>query len=120
MLNTTEEVIAIQIARGSSGGTASLTLPAGKIIGVMAYYGLLNNPGIVRAAIVDNKNVEISKTQHIDNYRSRNVEYLKSAKPLATEGGKTIKVNVIASQNFTEETEIDFIFIYENENPYCL
>jgi predicted RecA/RadA family phage recombinase len=115
MKNTTEEVITVEIANGVNSGSGSLTLPEGKIIGVTAFYNGINNPGMVRASIRNNKNFEISKLQHINNYRSREVEYLKDGKPLATTGGQTLKVDVIASQNFTADTEIDFIFIYENE-----
>ena len=119
-MRTIEDIITVTVDRLTTSAIGFETLAPGKIIGVVAYrIGELNNPGFVRAAILDNANAEVSKFQHIDNYRSREGEYLKACKPLDIQGGKKYTVKVQATEEFAEETSFEFIFIYEDTEKGC-
>lgn len=119
-MNTSEDIIPIKIAIGVNSTSVSRKIDPGKVVGVVTYYNkTTNNPGMVRAAIKNSAGTEISKMQPLENYRSRDCEYLKGAKPLNVQGGDSITIDIVATANFTAETQIDFVFIYETQEQFC-
>lgn len=116
MKNTLESVVALTIPAGSSSGNVDFVPLKGHVIGCVVYTNNAANPGFVRAVVKDNAGVEISKLQSIENYRSRDAEYLKGCKPLNIEtGGRTFTYEVIATDNFVDDHLSELIFIYEPE-----
>lgn len=116
MKNTLEFVAPLTVASGSSTNSVDFTPLKGRVIGCMVYSKGGANTGMVRVVIKDNAGTEISRLQSIDNYRSRETEYLKGAKPLNIEtGGRTFTYQVIATAVFSTDLVTDLIFIYEPE-----
>lgn len=116
MKNTIEAIAFLSIAAGDTTANIDFTPPKGKVIGCAIYKNAAANPGFVRAIIKDNAGLEISKLQSIDNYRSRECEYLKGVKPLNIETlGRTFNFEVIATQPFTDDFNAELIFVYEPE-----
>lgn len=112
---TIEEVISLTVTNGTSTNFKTKMLGAGKIVGVCAYFSDVSakNPGFVRASIKDANGYEVSQMQNIENYRSRETEYLKGIKPIPLDGGTEYTVTILASDNFTSGFLADFIFVYE-------
>lgn len=112
-----EHIISLKIDSGTSSGVATETIDAGNVIGVIAFSSSPsdnhNNAGMVRTEILVN-NSPVAKNQPIDNLRSRNVPFNEDGKPLEDIGGKTVVVKVTATENFSADTEFDFVFIYGN------
>jgi hypothetical protein len=117
MKNTLEFVAPLTVVAGSSSNSVDFTPLKGKVIGCAIFTKGGTNAGMVRAVIKDNTGTEISRLQAIENYRSREAEYLKGAKPLNIEtGSRTFTYEVIATSNFDTDLVTDLIFIYEPES----
>jgi hypothetical protein len=116
MQNTKEHVVSLSILAAEQSGSVDFTPIKGKVIGCVIYKNDATNPGFVRAVVKDNAGTEISKLQSIDNYRSREAEYLRGAKPLNIEtGGRTFTFEVLATEPFAADFLAELIFIYEPE-----
>ncbi|HEX8269770.1 MAG TPA: hypothetical protein VF581_07750 [Flavobacterium sp.] len=120
-METTEEIINITAESGTNYATETRRLNPGKIIGVMAYKSATdnNNPGFVSMNVKNSAGTEVSKLQHIDNYRSREAAYLDGVKPLSLEGGQSYKIEIQASANFTSDLLVQVIFVYEKTGDNC-
>ncbi len=114
-MKTTEFPIPVLVPNGANTVTATRMTNPGKIIGVVFYpeESGLHNPGMVRASVQDSSGNTVSYLQNVNNYRSRDCEYLKGAKPLEIEGGQNLTITIVATSPFTANTNLDFIFIYE-------
>lgn len=119
---TIEHVIPVVVASGSASETSQpITLPPGKVVAVCAFFDDYSgsNAGFVRASIKDGNGVEVSQMQSIKNYRDREAGYIAGKKPLPMQGGSTVYVTVQATENFTSDFLVDFVFVYETENEQC-
>lgn len=116
-MRTIEDVIAVRVLQNATTATVTKKLNPGRIIGVMAYKSDAKsfNTGMVRASIKDSQGFEVSKLQHIDNYRSRDCQYLDGAKPLDIEGGQSYTIDIMATAPFSNNLDVDFIFVYAAE-----
>jgi len=118
-MRTTEFPIPVTI-EGTNSGTNTMRVNPGKIIGVVVYKRFVNQSDsedkMIRASIKDASGNVISYLQHIDNYRSRDCEYLKGAKPLDIEGGQALTIDIFASDTLNDYAYFDFIFIYADPN----
>jgi hypothetical protein len=112
-----ENIITVKIDAQTASSVGTETLDAGNVIGVIVFSSSPsnnhNNTGMVRTEILVN-NSPVAKNQPIDNLRSRNVPFNEDGKPLEDIGGKTVVVKVTATENFSADTEFDFVFIYGN------
>lgn len=120
---TIEKVISLTVLARSSSNAATVTLPAGKITHVAAFFrpyadSGINN-GFVRASIKDVNGEEVSQMQSIQNYRDREAGYLQGKKPLPVDGGNNYTVTVQATENFNEDFLVEFVFVYEDNKEYC-
>jgi hypothetical protein len=108
----TEEVIDIEIANGASVGTVSPTTNAdgSRVIQAVIYYNGTADAPIQAGIRVDNK--DISPMQHINNYRSRDCQYLAN-KPCNFESGKRVYLEVRTSGAFTSDFTAQLILIKE-------
>lgn len=121
MNSSIEEVVTIVVLAGASTVKKKFDIPAGKVLGASTYAGgeSLNNPGIVRLGIQNSAGGDVSALQHIGNYRNRDTSYHDGYKPLKMEGGKSYTANIVASEPFTDDTEIDLIFVLEDQDSNC-
>ena len=109
---TVEEVVNLTIPNGQSSARVDITPPEGQIVRVVIFHnGLTNNTGIVNASIEDDNRQELSKLQHIDNYRSRSSSFF-DCKPFYNKGGRKLWFKVQATANFTATFNAQLIFIY--------
>lgn len=117
-----EKIISITIPINGKSGSASETLDAGEVIGVVAYSSSKdnnhNNASMVRAEIATNGSL-VSNMQPVDHYRSRDVKVQEDGKPVFEIGGKKVDITVVSSSVFTAETTFDFVFIYKVANENC-
>lgn len=117
-MKTVENVITVVTESGKTSGVETLKLDEGFVTGVVVYYNSNSNQGTVRLRLTDGQGNEIAKMQNIENFRSRNVEYAKDGKPLFIKGGQTIKAQVQSTDTFSQNAEIDVIFIFDtNQTP---
>ena len=118
---TIEKVISLTVLAGSSSNAATVTLPAGKITHVAAFFRDYSaiNPGFVRASIKDVNGEEVSQMQSLENYRDREAGYLEGKKPLPVDGGNNYTVTIQATSNFTASFLVEFVFVYEDNKEYC-
>lgn len=115
MSKVAENIISVTVPVGTRTAVVNQDLDGGKIIAVLAYHSNFNAGEYCRLGIRDAQGNEVSKLQNIENYRSRNVEYLKDGKFLQLDGGRSAKVEVNFKANLTVEATIDVIFIYASE-----
>ncbi len=121
MQNTLEFVENITVSTGQTSGQIGFTPDPGQIVGAKIFYTGLNNPGIVNAAILDTNNKELSRPQHIDNYRDRNSSYM-DCKPLYADGGKKMYLSISATAAFTADFKAQLVLIYapqQTTSNYC-
>ncbi|WP_130736731.1 hypothetical protein [Flavobacterium sp. J27] len=115
----TEEVINISVSTGTNGDTVTeTTTPDGtQIVGVAIFHsGLTANTDIINA-MVSVDGVDVSKMQHIENYRSREAGYNSSYKPLVPfQSGRKVKFEVRSETNFTSDFKAQLILIKEPNN----
>lgn len=117
-----EDIVTVKILSGTTGRTESQTLEAGDIERVVAIYKNQNNDSLVRASIKGSTSEPIAKSQPIENFRSREVEYSKDGRPISITGGQRVTITVLSETEFLADTEIDFVFIYrmqEYNNQKC-
>ena len=110
---TIEKTFTLNVLGGDKSAEKTIKLPDGNYLGVVAYPSPTTNPGTIRASIKNVGLEPISELQHIENYRSRNCEYLKGIKPLDIPGGAEYVIEIIASVEFPEDYSVDFIFVAE-------
>lgn len=114
MKNTLEYVVNLAVAAGQRVGQVPFVPMPGKIVGCAIYTNDPVNPGIMNAAIYDNNNNELSRPQHIDNYRNREAEYMKGFKPLFVEAdGQGMSYQLTGTQNLVNALETQLILYYE-------
>lgn len=115
-MKTLEYIIPLTVQSGTTGNTASVKLPAGKITHAAIFYRDYSsvNSGFVRAAITDVSGTEVSRMQSINNYRDREAGYLDGKKPLNIEGGNIFNFIVQASVAFSANFIAELVFVYEN------
>lgn len=120
-MKTIEEVIPVTVVSGTNGKSESRSLPAGEISHVCAFYSdpSTRNAGFVRASIKDVSGNEISQMQNIANYRDREAGYLEAKKPLPINGGQTVTVSILATENFSDNFLVDFVFVYKDSANNC-
>lgn len=116
---TIEEVFPLLVEAGQNGNKTKFFLPSGKILGCSIYTGNRDNPGTVRASIKSISGEDISKSQHIDNYRNRDAKYMEGFKPLNINGGKDYVFEIVADEPFNANLNADLIFYYERTGNYC-
>lgn len=111
MNNTYEEVVYLDIAAGHSSANVGFVPPEGAIVRVKIFHGTIENPGMVNASIEDNNKQELSKMQHIDNYRDRDSSYL-DCKPFYYQGGRQMYFKVQGTEAFDAPFTAQLILIY--------
>lgn len=123
-MNYTEEVIDITIANGSTGNVlpnVATDKDNSTVIGCVIFHtGLDANPSMINASIMVGGH-DVSKPQHIDNYRSREASYplgFKPVKPFSS--GKSVRFEVRSEENFTSDFKAQLILIkVPNEESNC-
>lgn len=112
-MNTIEEIINVTLSVGETRKSVSITPPAGRVIGVVAYP---NKDVAANAAIKSDDGQFVSKPQHIKNYRSREACYFDGCKPVDFDTkGRTYFVEVTTDKAIENEAyELQFVFIYED------
>ncbi len=116
-----EDKIEVIAPLGTTRARNKVTLEPGKIIGVKCFNQHGKLAEFVRVQIKDNSGFELSKLTALENFRDRDVEYSKSFKPLATDGGRPIEINIESDIPFIKTTIFDFVFVYEQTtaSAYC-
>ena len=119
--NTKEARVNLVILGGFNGESVDFTPPSGRVVGCVIFHNIQpSETAFIEAKILDNAGVEISKLQHIDNYRSRDAEYLKGCKPLFIDTqGRTFTFEIQASQAVDNDFKAQLIFIYADERQNC-
>lgn len=114
---TIENIVALTVLSGSQSNNVSVFLPTGKISHVAAFFRDYSgiNAGFVRASIKDVNGSEVSQMQSIDNYRDREAGYHAGKKPLPVDGGNNYTVTVQATEAFTGDFLVEFVFVYEED-----
>lgn len=106
-----EERVNFSVATGQTMGAveSSTSSDGTDVIRVVVYHGDLNNASMVDLGIQAN-GVEVSKLQHIDNYRSREAGYLEN-KHCHFPSGQKVRIEVRAETAFTADLKGQVIFI---------
>ncbi len=111
--NTLEYVVSMTIAAGSSAFQQPFVPLTGHIIGFKIIETGGGNPGFVNAAILDNNNKEISRFQHISNYRDRDCAYMDSFKPCNVwADGQQMTYAITATANMASTHNSQLILLY--------
>lgn len=106
-----EERVNISVATGQTmNAVETVTSSDGTdVIRVVVFRGDLNNASMVDLSIQANGN-DVSKLQHIDNYRSREAGYLDN-KHCHFPSGQKVRIEVRAETAFTADFKAQVIFI---------
>lgn len=122
-MNFTEEVIDITIDNGSTGTilpNVATDNDNSTVIGCIIFHDANSlNPSMINASIQVGGH-DVSKPQHIDNYRSREASYgsgFKPIKPFAS--GKSVRFEVRSESAFTGEYKAQLILIKVPNNKDC-
>lgn len=111
-----EEIKDITVLSGNTGAVVdeATDVDGSVIVGVVIYSDDLSaNPSMIKAAIFGNQK-ELSKMQHISNYRSREASYRDGYKPvIPMESGKRVRFEVRADSAFTVDFKAQLILIKE-------
>lgn len=109
-----EEVRELTVANGTSGNVSDEKTEADgtEVVGFVIFHDALTaNSSMVNASITEN-GVDVSKMQHIDNYRSREAGYNVGYKPCKPfESGRRIRWEVRSTSNFTTDFKAQLIII---------
>lgn len=122
-MNFIEEVIDIVVENGSTG-TVLPNVATDKddstVVGCVIFHsGLTANPSIINASIQVGGQ-DVSKAQHINNYRSREAGYDKGYKPVKPfTSGKPVRFEVRSTSNFTADFTAQLILIKVPNDPNC-
>jgi|GEM_PF-364564 len=114
-----EEVVNLTIASGASSGSVQFTPQPGKILGVKIFKAGGANDGLVNASVRGSNGDYLSRPQHIDNYRSREVAYMQDFKPMPYQGGSPLTWEIQATDTFSSDLVAQLIVVYapiEDEN----
>ncbi len=106
-----EERVNISVATGQTmNAVETVTSSDGTdVIRVVVFRGDLNNASMVDLSIQANGN-DVSKLQHIDNYRSREAGYLDN-KHCHFPSGQKVRIEVRAESEFKANFKAQVIFI---------
>lgn len=106
----TEEVIDLEIANGQSMGNLAVATDSdgSEVFEVVIFYNGTADTPIMAGITVEGN--DVSKMQHIDNYRSRDCAYL-SNKPCYFESGKKVDFKVRTAGEFTSDFTAQLILI---------
>lgn len=115
-----EEVINIYVDATKTGDVLTnvkTDADGSKIVGCVIFHnGTDKNPTIINASI-QSGGKDISKPQHIDNYRSREAAYTDGYKPVTPfTSGQQIRFEVRSEQAFTANFHAQLILIKELPN----
>lgn len=115
-MNTIEEVIQFTIAKDSTTGFAKGSLMAGQVTQVIVHSNN-SNGDYLQLQIKDSNGTELTKMQHIDNYKMRNADYYNCGKPLFFDPkNKTIHIHLNAPNGVTEDVTGEVVFVYQCQN----
>lgn len=115
---TKEEVLSFKVPAGQTFDAFKQVLPAGNLLGVVIYHNDTNS-NYIQASIKDDASIEMSKMQHIDNYRSRNAPYEQGMKPIPMNpAGKTYTLEIKLAEALTTDFIGQVIFIYKQNECY--
>lgn len=122
-MNFIEEVIEITVENGTTGNVlpnVATDKDESTIVGCVIFHsGTDANPSIINASI-QVSGQDVSKPQHIENYRSREASYEKGFKPVKPfTSGKSVRFEVRSTENFTAEFKAQLILIKVPNNPSC-
>lgn len=115
-MNLFEEIIDVQIEAGETMATVVQTTDDDNsdIIGIVQYNNNIDNnvnSGLIMLQVYNNQD-EVSRLQHIDNYRSREAAYDKGYKPCVPfQSGKKVTVKIVATQPFDADFLCQIILI---------
>jgi len=124
MIKILEHSEQVTIDSGGSYVSKSFQPQAGKVIGCSIYHNNENgaiNPGIVSARILTDAGLEVSPQADIRHYRNREAGYYDGLKVLNFDTeGKTYKIEIIATEPFTDDFKANLVLVYDNaENTMC-
>jgi hypothetical protein len=109
-----EEVIPFIVATGDATKAIQFSTPADgtTVVGAVIYHnGLDKNPEMINVEIQAGGH-QVSKLQHIDNYRSREASYPTGYKPVDEfQSGKTARLTITADAAFTADFKGQLILI---------
>ncbi|UUC45578.1 hypothetical protein [Flavobacterium cerinum] len=115
---TKEEVIYFNIPAGQTFDAFRQVLPEGTMLGTVIFHNDRDN-NYIQAAIKNDAGVEISKMQHIANYRSRNANYEQGMKPIPMNPfGKTYTLEIKLAEALATDFVGQAIFIYKQNECY--
>lgn len=106
-----EERVSFTVANGQTMGAVETNTSSDgtDVVRVVVFHGAFNNTSMVDLSIQAN-GVEVSKLQHIDNYRSREAGYLDN-KHCHFPSGQKVRIEVRAESAFTGDFKGQVIFI---------
>ena len=118
-----EEVIDIVVEYGTTGTVlpnVSTDNDDSTVIGCVIFHsGLDANSSIINASIQVGGQ-DVSKAQHIENYRSREAGYDRGYKPIKPfTSGKPVRFEVRSTENFIDDFKAQLILIKVPNNPSC-
>ena len=115
---TKEEVLPFKVPAGQTFDAFKQVLPVGMMLGAVIFHNDRNG-NYIQAAIKDDAGVEISKMQHIDNYRSRNAPYEQGLKPIPMNPfGKTYTLEIKLAEALATDFIGQVVFIYKQNECY--
>lgn len=110
------EIVDIEIANGSSTGSAKITPRDGLVVGCCIYHNDATNSGIVKASFKTTDGEEIIPLVPIEHFRSREAGYREGLMTMYLETkDKTFYFNVSSDQNFTADFKATLVLVYEND-----
>lgn len=106
-----EERVNFSVATGQTMGVveSNTSSDGSDVVRVVVYHGDFNNTSMVDLSIQAN-GVDVSKLQHIDNYRSREAGYMEN-KHCHFPSGQKVRIEVRAETAFTADFKGQVIFI---------
>jgi len=121
-----EEVIDIEIKAGTTGATisnATTNLDESIVVGCVIFHDdriklAEYNPSMIMASLQVG-GIDVSKMQHISNYRSREASYPDGFKPIRPfQSGKNVRFEIRAKSVFKENFNAQLVLIKDGKNNY--
>lgn len=115
---TKEEVLYFNVPAGKTFDSFKQVLPEGVMLGTVIFHNDRDG-NYIQVGLKNDAGVEISKMQHIDNYRSRNAPYEQGIKPIPMNPyGKTYTLEIKLAQALATDFVGQAIFVYKQNECY--
>lgn len=109
-----------KVESGTTGRSFDITPESGEIVGCVIYLNNneTQNQQMVTAGIKEASGNDLAKMQPIEAFRTRDVESQKDGKPLVTQGGNLLTLNIASRATFDDDLYGYIVFVYNND-PFC-